>query len=103
MGIDKAHGAEAQPIDFRRAGDADSSKAAEADDLLSQFESVNDLGETKDGTAPQDDILRDADQQADGFRMSDTIQAGNLGEAFPTERKPGLDQTVVMPESSTAG
>ena len=88
----------------------------EADDLLSQFESVNDLGgaaqqpqtqqpqqsqytqepEVQELQFQQDQPqteqlgrIYQGTQQTGEFRMSDTIQAGNLSEAFKTEEKTG--------------
>lgn len=72
-----------QPIDFKKETDAETVED-NVDDLLLQFESVNHLEN------PQS-------SETEEFKMSDTIQAGNLGETFKTEEKPGLNETVVMP------
>ena len=109
---------EAQPLEFGAevvgtAGDAgrEAVKPSDSDDLLSQFESVNDLSGTPQQDAgaqfgdhaaqePQLDqtqvFRHDAGQQAEQPRMSDTIQAGDLNEKFRTEEKSNLDETVVM-------
>ncbi len=126
---DGAQPTDAQPIDFK-TGTAGESSAGEADDLLSQFESVNDLGgaaqqpqtqqpqqsqytqepEVQELQFQQDQPqteqlgeIYQGTQQTGEFRMSDTIQAGNLSEAFKTEEKPGLNETLVMPKNEMSG
>ena len=126
---DGAQPTDAQPIDFK-TGTAGESSAGEADDLLSQFESVNDLGGAAQQSQtqqpqqsqhtqepevqelqfqqdqPQTEQLGEiyqGTQQTGEFRMSDTIQAGNLSEAFKTEEKPGLNETLVMPKNEMSG
>ncbi len=109
----------AGPIDFKDEGFAAGGQS-ETGDLLSQFESVNDLGGTTQPGAEayeapktepepygtgipqggQPEYMAQpvgyADGQAPELRMSDTIQADNLNETFKTEHKPGLDETVMM-------
>lgn len=89
---------DAQPIDFRT--DAESAPAADnAGDLLRQFEniSIDDLSQFEQ---PQEGQPEEP-QTAEEFRMSDTIQAGSLGEQFRTEQSGGLNDTVVMPHSDS--
>lgn len=87
---------DAQPMDFReesaKAGEEDS-----IDDLLMQFESVNDLDEPKaeePEAAPAPEVSEP--------KMSDTIQAGsNLGAAFPVDKNAQLNETVVVGDKNT--
>ena len=87
---------DAQPMDFReesaKAGEEDS-----IDDLLMQFESVNDLDEPKaeePEAAPAPEVPEP--------KMSDTIQAGSdLGAAFPVDKNAQLNETVVVGDKNT--
>ena len=90
---------EAQPIDFRT--DIESAPAADsADDLLMQFEniSIDDLSQFEQPQEEQPQVQQTA---AEEFRMSDTIQAGSLGDQFKTEQGSDLNDTVVMPHSDS--
>ena len=68
---------EAQPMDFRQEAQG----ASDVDDLLSQFESVNKIDEGQDQTAAFD-------------------QMPPLEEAAPAADNYGLNDTVIMPQSS---
>ena len=88
--------ADAQPMDFRE----ESKKSADEesiDDLLMQFESVNDLEEPKAEPAEPETV-----PAAPEPKMSDTIQAGsNLGEVFPVDRNAQLNETVVVGDKNS--
>ena len=80
---------EAKPIDFREeAGDIDNPD--NIDDLLLQFESVNDL------TEPNQQNQQNQ-PEVEEFKMSDTIHvSSDLSEAFPTDKNSALNETVVI-------
>lgn len=80
--------AEARPIDFREY--SEKAGEPETDDLLLQFESINQMEDSK-AEAPE----------VPENNMENTIQANDLSEAFPTEKNPGLDDTVIMKGSGT--
>lgn len=91
---DMAAQQEAQPIDFRT--DMESAPAADsADDLLTQFEniSIDDLSQFEQ---PQEGQPEAQQAVVEEFRMSDTIQAGSLGDQFRTEQG-----AVVMPHNDS--
>lgn len=88
--VEEAKPAEAaKPIDFREeAGNA--ANQDNIDDLLLQFESVNDLTE-------QNQQNQQNQPEVEEFKMSDTIHVGsNLSEAFPTDKNAALNETVVI-------
>lgn len=86
---------EAKPIDFRAESDAAGGEE-KIDDLLLQFESVNDLEERDAGNAPEEAV-----QTQSSPVMTDTIQAGSdLSEAFPTEKNTQLNETVIIPNKA---
>lgn len=96
---DMAAQQEAQPIDFRT--DMESAPAADsADDLLTQFEniSIDDLSQFEQ---PQEGQPEAQQAVVEEFRMSDTIQAGSLGDQFRTEQGAALNDTVVMPHNDS--
>lgn len=96
---DMAAQQEAQPIDFRT--DMESAPAADsADDLLTQFEniSIDDLSQFEQ---PQEGQPEAQQAVVEEFRMSDTIQAGSLGDQFRTEQGVALNDTVVMPHNDS--
>lgn len=82
--------AEAGPIDFREAPEKNEGSM---DDLLLQFESINHID--------NDNTEGKAENPAENS-IENTIQAGSdLGKEFPTEKNPGLDDTVVMKSGKT--
>ena len=96
---DMAAQQEAQPIDFRT--DMESAPAADsADDLLTQFDniSIDDLSQFEQ---PQEGQPEAQQAVVEEFRMSDTIQAGSLGDQFRTEQGAALNDTVVMPHNDS--
>ena len=78
---------EAQPIDFREESPK-TENAESVDDLLMQFESVNDMAEEPAEAQPEEP-----------FEMEHTIQAGS--ESFPIDQNTQLNETVVIPGKDT--
>ncbi len=78
---------EPRTMDFREES-AISDDEENIDDLLLQFESVNDL------TEPEH-------PEPEKARMGDTIHAGSdLSEEFPTNKNAALNETVVIPDKN---